>query len=207
MGKIKVKNEKMFKNKIQMVIYILLFIIIISLFIYLGNLDYDKDAAEDNTKIAKEVKLDDKNNVFKYVNHSEAYNIVSGNNGILLFGHSNNKWLPYYAKIVNEVAKEVGIDTVYYYDFLEDREANNGTYEAIVSKLANYVTYNDLSEADMYSPTLVMVVGNEIIYYDDQTAVMKGNISPEKYWNDFAIGMKKSELTVVFNKYIEGSGK
>ena len=207
MGKIKVKNEKMFKNKIQMVIYILLFIIIISLFIYLGNLDYDKDSVEDNTKIANEVKLDDKNNVFKYVNHSEAYNVISGNTGIVLFGHKNSKWLPYYANIVNDVAKEVGINTIYYYDFLEDRDANNGTYEAIVNKLANYVTYNDLSEGDMYSPTLVVVKDNEIIYYDDQTSVIKGNITPDDYWSDLNIGLKKSELTVVFNEYIESSGK
>lgn len=206
MGKIAVKNEKMFKSRKQMVIYLLAFIIIISLFIYLGNKDYNKDV-DDNVKFAQEFSIEDKDNVFKYTNHSQVYNIVSGNTGIVLMGHKNNIWLPYYANIVNDVAKEVGIDTIYYYDFLDDRNENNGTYEAIVNKLADYVTYNDVSKADLYSPTLVVVVGDEIIYYDDETAVMKGSISPDKYWNLFNVGMKKNELTVVFNEYIEGSDK
>ena len=206
MGKIKVKNEKMFKNKAQMIIYLLAFIVILALFIYLGNKDYNQNV-DDNVRLANELKIDDKDNVFKYANHSDAYNVISGNTGIVLFGHQQNKWLPYYANIVNDVAKEVGINTIYYYDFYEDREANNGTYEAIVNKLASYVTYDDLSKGNIYSPTLVVVVGDEIIYYDDQTAVIKGNISPDSYWSDLNVGLKKSELTVVFNEYIESSGK
>ena len=206
MGKIAIKNEKLFKSKTQMVIYTLLFVVIISLFIYLGNKDYTQDV-DDNIKFAQEFNIDDKDNVFKYTNHSQVYNIVNGNTGIVLMGHKNNIWLPYYAEIVNKVAKEVGIDTIYYYDFLDDRNDNNGTYEAIVNKLASYVTYNDVSEAELYSPTLIVVVGDEIIFYDDETALMKGNVSPEQYWNSFNTGLKKSELLVVFNEYIESSGK
>ena len=43
MEKIYLKNEKLFKSKWQMLIYIIIFIILIWAFIYLGTLDYNDD--------------------------------------------------------------------------------------------------------------------------------------------------------------------
>ena len=51
MEKINVKNEKLFKNKWQMIIYCILFIILIGAFIYLGTLDYD-ESLPDNEQFA-----------------------------------------------------------------------------------------------------------------------------------------------------------
>ena len=51
MEKIYIKNEKLFKNKWQMLIYCLLFIALIGAFIYLGTLYYD-DTLPDNEEFA-----------------------------------------------------------------------------------------------------------------------------------------------------------
>ena len=201
MKKIYVKNEKLFKNKWQMIIYCILFVALIGAFIYLGTLDYD-NTLPDNEQFAQDFSLVSEENVFEYINATTALMVASGTKGIVLFG-TTNEWVNYYANIVNKVAKEVGIDTIYYYDFLENRQDNNGTYEAIVEKLSPYVTYNDYGNAEIYAPTLLVVGGDEVIFFDTETTFINGNIAPSEYWNSFNESAKMQELRNVFTEYLE----
>lgn len=201
MKKIYVKNEKLFKNKWQMFIYCILFVILIGAFIYLGTLDYD-DSLPDNEQFAADFSLVSEDNVFEYINASKALMIANGSKGIVLFG-TKNEWVNYYAYIINEVAKEVGIDTIYYYDFIENRQENNGTYEAIVEKLSDYVTYNDYGVAEIYAPTLLVVSDDEILLFDTETSFIRGDVSPSEYWNSYNEMVKIEELRAIFLKYLE----
>ena len=202
MAKIYIKNKKIFKNKYQMVAYICIFTFLIYLFIYFGTKDYSSDVA-DNIRFSQEYSLVSEENVFTYGIASDVFMIANGKKGIVLFGNSSNEWVNYYAKILNEVAKEVGIKKIVYYDFFEDRNQNNGTYETIVNLLGNYVNYNDKGKADIYSPTLLVVCNDEILYYDDETSFVSGKVKPVDYWSDYQIGLKKNELRAVFANYLE----
>ena len=202
MTKIYVKNEKLFKNKFQMVIYIIIFIALIGSFIYLGSIDYDK-SLPDNEEFAKEFSLVSEDNVFKYATSSDALMIAGGTKGIVLFGTSNNEWVNYYANIVNKVAKQVGIEEIYYYDFVKNRQDNNGTYEAIVEKLEDYVTYNDYGVAEIYAPSLLVISGDEVLLFDTETSFVRGSVAPSEYWNSFNEEQKMQELSEVFKEYLE----
>ncbi|MBE6140007.1 MAG: hypothetical protein E7172_00475 [Firmicutes bacterium] len=202
MAKIEIKNEKLFKNKIQMIIYIVIFSILFYLFIYLGSKDYSINV-KDNVRFAQEFNQVSTDNVFKYVNASDVYMITSGKDGIVLFGKNNNDWVNYYAKIINEVAKEVGIKEIFYYDFYDDRNQNNGTYETIVNQLNKYVKYNDLNRAEIYAPTLLIIKNKKVLYFDDETSFINGLNEPKTYWNEYKLGLKKNELKTVFEKYLE----
>ena len=201
MKKINVKNEKLFKNKWQMIIYCILFIILIGAFIYLGTLDYD-ESLPDNEQFAEDFSLVSEDNVFKYVNATDALMVANGTKGIVLFG-TQNEWVNYYANIVNKVAKEVGIDTIYYYDFVSNRQDNNGTYETIVERLSDYVTYNDYGTPEIYAPSLLVVSGDEVLLFDTETAFVRGDIAPSEYWNSFNESAKIQELRNVFTEYLE----
>lgn len=194
----------MFKNNIQMVVYIIIFIILICLFIYFGKIDY-KNEIPDNIKFSTEYNLVGTDNVFKYVNAADVNMIASGKKGIVLFGNPSSKWVNSYASIVNDVAKEVGIKEIFYYDFFSDRDENNGTYETIVNSLGNYITYTDISAADLYAPTLLVVANDKILYFDSETSFITGTTSPKDYWNEFNTGLKKNTLKEVFTKYMNGS--
>lgn len=201
MKKIYVKNEKLFKNTWQMVIYVVIFFLLIGCFIYLGTINYDK-TLPDNLEFAQEFSLVGDDNVFTYANANDALLVANGTKGIVLFG-TDNEWVNYYASIVNRVAKEVGIDKIYYYDFIEDRRNNNGTYEAILEKLNSYVIYNDNNIPELYAPSLLVVSGDEVILFDFETAFRSGNINPSEYWNKFNQEQKEKELRNAFLKYIE----
>lgn len=202
MAKIKIKNEKIFKNKIQMVLYLILFAIILYLFIYIGKKDFSIQIP-DNERFAQEYNLVSIDNIFKYVNITDVHMIANGKKGIVLFGNKSNEWTEYYANIVNKVAKEVGVPYIYYYDFYEDRKQNNGTYEATLNLLSKYVTYNDLGVANIYAPTLLVVSNDEVIYFDSETSITKGKTNPSAYWTEYNKGIKEQELRTVFTAYME----
>lgn len=201
MDKIYVKNKHLFKNKLQMVLYLIIFCVIIYLFIYLAAKDYKNDIPS-NERFASNFSMVSTDNVFKYVNASDARMVAKGKKGIVLFG-TKNEWVNYYAYIVNKVAKEVGIDEVYYYDFVTNRKDNNGTYQDIVKTLSNYVTYNDRGVANIYAPTLLVVCKDQIIYFDSETSFVEGEVTPSSYWNGFMEGKKEQELKTVFKEYLE----
>ena len=200
MEKIYIKNEKLFKNKTQMVIYIILFCLLIYGFIYFGKKDY-KVKVSDNERFASEFSLVSKDNVFKYVNATDARMVAKGAKGIVLFG-TKNEWVNYYAYMVNKIAKEVGIEEIYYYDFIKNRKDNNGTYEDIVKTLSNYVTYNDKGVAEIYAPSLLVVSNDKVILFDSETSFVKGDILPNAYWNSEKIAEKENQIREAFIKYL-----
>lgn len=201
MNEIKIKNQHIFKNKVQMVIYLILFAFLLYMFIFLGGLNYETKI-QDNERFAEEFNLVPEDNVFKYINSQDAKMLITGQDGIILIGHKTD-WVNYYAKMVNEVAKDLNISTINYYDILDDRNNDNGTYETIVNYLDGYITYNDLGEGNLYAPTLIIKKNNRIIYFDDETSMVKGKMLPSTYWTEFQINMKKNELETALRKYLE----
>lgn len=200
MEKIYIKNKSLFKSKTQMIIYIILFCLLIYGFIYLGKKDY-KVEVNDNERFASEFSLVSKDNVFKYVNATDARMVAKGAKGIVLFG-TQNEWVNYYAYMVNKVAKEVGVKEIYYYDFTKNRKDNNGTYEDIVKTLSNYVTYNDKGVAEIYAPTLLVVSNDEVLLFDNETSFVNGEITPSTYWNSTKEDAKENEIREAFIKYL-----
>ena len=198
MEKIYIKNKKMFKSKTQMVIYIIIFCLLIYAFIYLGKKEY-KVELPDNEKFSSMFSMVSTDNVFKRVNATEARMVSRGAKGIVLFG-TKNEWVDYYAYIVNKIAKEVGVEEIYYYDFTKNRKDNNGTYEDIVENLSNYVTYNDKGVAEIYAPSLLVVSKDEVLLFDSDTSFIKGKTTPSIYWNSFTQGEKEQELRAVFTE-------
>ena len=200
---IKIKNYKIFKNKFQMIIYCILFITFIVLFIIIGKTNFVEEK-KDDFKFNKEFPMVEKDNVFKYINAVEANDIVKNGQGIILFGHSNNKWVEYYANLVNKVAKNTGIKKIYYYDILDDRKNNNATYEDMISKLDKYVYTNDLGKKEIYSPTLLIMNKGKVILFDTDTNFIQGKITPKEYYGEYKFNIKYNELVTIFEEYLKG---
>lgn len=191
-------------SKTQKLISFILFIILLIAFIIVGNREY-KRAEEDEHKVfSQEYKEVPHDNVFVYANSSKIYNILQKKEDAIIFlGFKQNDFTGYYAKIINEVAKEVGIKEILYYDFYNDRVNNNGTYESIVLKLESYLFKNDLGKMDLIAPSIIVIKNENIIYYDDETAYIKGNNTPKDYWTVYNVGLKKATLTYIFNEFME----
>lgn len=191
-----------FKSIKQMITTIILFCIFMMGFIYYGSKDYTKNEVTDSEKFVSEHKEVVGDNVFSYINSSDAYTYVKQDDVLLLFGIRNSNWVGYYANILNEVAKEVGINKIYYYDITDDRKDANATYESIVQYLKDYATHLDDGKVNLYGPTLLIKKDGIITYFDDETSLIKGNFTAEEYWNNYQINLKKATLKVALQDYL-----
>ena len=191
-----------FKSYTQMVVSIILFILFIIGFIYIGTIDFKKDEITDNQRFKEEHQIVSENNVYTYVNATQVYDYLKGNNAIILFGIKNSKWVSYYADILNNVAINLGIDKIYYYDITDDRIEENATYQSIVNYLSNNLTYLDDGTLNIYAATLIIKKNNKIIYFDDETALIKGNIKPDDYWDEIQKYITSENIKLALNEYL-----
>ncbi len=198
------KKTKLFKNKLQMIIYITTFIICVILFIIIGQTDFHKEELNDNQKISSLYNMVPSDNLYVFSNASDVLNIINGNSsGIILMGFPQNEWTNYYANILNKAAMELKVDKIYYYDFYKDRDESNGTYEMIVNKLKVYVQVDDEGTKDIHAPTVLMVKNGEVIAYFDDTSTMKGEVKPEDYYNEYQTTLTYEMFKTAINEYMK----
>lgn len=189
-------------KKVKLILQGILFVLIIVGFIYIGTRDFSEKVVVDNERFDADYTNVSKDNVFKYVNAVEVYAALKGN-AIIFMGYPSNVWSGYYANILNEAAKDSGITEILYYDFYEDRENRNGTYQSIVLSLSNYLVTLDDGTEEIYAPTLVIVKNGRIMTFDNETAFTKGNITPEVYWDEYQSGIKYNKFKTMFQEYLE----
>lgn len=189
-------------KKVKKILQGLLFILIIIAFIYVGTKDFDTEVVIDNERFDQDYTNVSKDNVFKYVNAVEVYSTLN-DNAIIFMGYPTNKWSGYYANILNEAAKASGIEEILYYDFYDDRENGNATYQSIVLSLTNYLLTLDDGSQEIYAPTLIIIKDGNIIGFDQETAFTKGNIDPEEYWDELRTGLKYNTFQTMFKEYLE----
>ena len=193
------KNKKMLKK----IISLLLFVIMIYLFVYLGTKNYTEEVA-DNIKFANEYKNISKNNVFSYAKGNEVLEILNKKSGIIFMSFSDNKWSNYYAELLNEVVIAHDIKKEYNYDFKADREIKNNTYLKIVEKLKDYLYVTDTDTNNLYAPSILIVKNGNIIYYDDEVSRIKGSITPDEYFTDYKKNLFMASISNVLSDYNEG---
>ena len=190
-------------KKIKSVLQGFLFVVIIFAFIFVGTRDFSTKVIVDSDKFDSEYSNVDKDNVFVYATAPEVYTKFKNGSAIIFMGFPSNIWSGYYANIINQAAKETGIKEVLYYDFKEDRDQKNATYQSIVLRLANYAPILDTGVQNIYAPTLVVIKNGVILAYDNETAIMNSNISPELYWNEYNQGIKLNKFKTMFQNYLK----
>ena len=180
----KKENKKLFKNTTQMIIYIILYIICIGLFIYVGKIDYSKNKVDESVKFSSLYNLVPENNLYVFSNHNDVIDILNGRSGVILFSFPSNKYANKYAYLLNKACLYSGVDKIYYYDFLKDRDESNGTYETIVNKLDGYVRETDEGIKDLYAPSILIVKKGKIIKYLDSLTFLNSYNNIDEYFEE-----------------------
>ena len=147
----------------------------------------------------KEVNSD---NVFIYLNAQDTLNYIKNDNVIILFGYKNSSFVGYYANILNDVAKKVGIEKTYYYDITEDRKNKNGSYESIVEYLKDYVITFDDGSKNIYAPSFFIKINGVVSLYDDEDAFIKGYSNAGDYFDNYRTNLKKITLQKALEDYL-----
>lgn len=160
----------------------------------------------DAQKFAKEYTEVGEDNVFVYRTKEEVIKLMKYGTGVVYLGFPECPWCQTYAKYLNEVAKEVGVDKIYYYDILEDRTNNTEFYKEVVSILGDNLEHDDEGNSRIFVPNVSFHVGGKIIGNDLETAKdTKGFESPSDYWTEEEVTELKNTLTTYMEEVYTSS--
>jgi len=183
---------------------LLIFVILIAGFIYLGKKDYKIDKKKQVINHKTSTVLLDGKSVFTEVNHSKLLSEITEKNANLIFYAcvENNKLCALYGNLINEIASNYSISEIYYYDFEKDRKNNNATYQRIITKLSDYLLTDDTGRQNLYSPTLVFIKNGEVYAFDDTLSMYRGNATAKDYYSDEVESERREYLINAFEGYI-----
>lgn len=152
----------------------------IGLYFVINNKD---NKNTDNIKFANEYTEVGEDNVFVYKDIDEIINILKYGTGVVYLGFPECPWCQAYVKYLNETAKEVGIEKIYYFNILEDRKNNTEKYQEIVSILGDNLQRDEEGNLRVFVPNVSFVVKGEIVGNDNETSLdTKGFDKPSDYW-------------------------
>lgn len=186
------------KKKIYIISSILLVIVIgvILFFIFQSNDE------QDNIKFAKEYNIST-NNVFVYKDINEIIKVMEHGTGIIYLGFPECPWCKAYVKYLNEVAIDVGIDEIYYYNILEDRKNNTDNYQKLVTLLGDNLQYDKEGNHRIYVPNVSFHIDGEVIGNDYETSLDTHELSdPQEYWTPNEVEELKETLTEYMQKVL-----
>lgn len=158
-------------------------------------------------RFAAEYSTVDKDNPFIYKTASEAADIIEHGTGVVYLGFASCPWCQTYAGYLNDVAKDVGLDTIYYVDIKSDRDNNTDAYQKLVSLLSSNLQYDDEGHRYIYVPDVVFVIDGRVVANDlESSKDTAGQSEPANYWTDARVEALKSRLKNYMQQVIDASG-
>lgn len=182
-------------KKIKYIVLGVLLLLIASLVVYFVFIK--KDNNTDNIKFSKEYTSVSKDNVFVYRSKEEIINILEHGIGIVYLGYPECPWCMAYVPLLNEIAKNEGIEKIYYYNIREDRKNNTEFYQKVVSILNDYLNYDEEGKKRIFVPNVTFVKEGKIIFNDNETSLISEG-TPSEYWTE----EKKTLFNEKFRKNI-----
>ena len=88
-----------------------------------------------------------------------------------------------YVPLLNEIAKNEGIEKIYYYNIREDRKNNTEFYQKVVSILNDYLNYDEEGKKRIFVPNVTFVKEGKIIFNDNETSLISEG-TPSEYWTE-----------------------
>lgn len=138
-------------------------------------------------------------NIFVYKTEDEIINILESGSGIVYLGFPECPWCQTYTVYLNEVAKENGIEKIYYLNIKEMRSNNTENYQKIVKLLDSILEKDENGNKKVYVPQVVFVKKGEIMAGDNETSMIS-NGTPSDYWNSDKIANFKQKISGYIQK-------
>ena len=188
------------KNKGLIIGLVAIIVILIGVVVFLLVRDNNEENVEttptDAEKFAKEYPSMPDDNVFTYATVDEIIDVLDGGSGIVYLGFPECQWCEAYVPYLNEVAKDVGISEILYYNIREDRSNNSENYQRIVELLDGYLQNDEDGNPRIYVPAVIFVNNGTMVGFDDETSLDTGGFTnPDDYWTEEEVNDLKSRLT------------
>lgn len=163
----------------------------------------EPESVSDSVKFSKEYIEVGEENIFEYKSTDEIVKILEGGTGVVYLGFPECPWCQRYVVYLNEVAKESGVENIYYTNILQDRKNHTEGYQKLVSMLDGYLLNDNEGNPRIFVPDITLVQNGEIVGHDNETAVVtEEDGTPEEYWTEQKVENLKSKLKQMLEKVV-----
>lgn len=156
------------------------------------------ETTKDNYKFSVEYTKVPMDNVFVYKTEEEIINFLETGTGIVYLGFPECPWCQSYVVYLNEVAKDSGIEKIYYLNVKDIRTNNTENYQKIVSLLSDILPNDENGNKKVYVPQVVFVKKGNIVAGDNETSMISEG-TPLEYWTSENIANLKQKLVGYIN--------
>lgn len=154
-----------------------------------------EEGTSDAKKFAEEYKQVGEDNVFVYREVDDIIKIMEHGTGIVYLGYPECPWCQAYVKYLNEVAKEEGVEKIYYCNTKKVKETDMEKYQKLVSLLSGHLQYNDEGNEWIYVPNVSFHVNGKIVGNDYESSKDTHNLKdPKEYWTEEEVKDLKTRL-------------
>jgi len=188
-------------KKILKYIISVIIIALVALGVYIFITRDNKDIESDAVRFKEEYKDVANDNIFVYKSAEDIINILEGGTGIIYFGFSSCPWCQAYVPMLNDLAREKGIETIYYLDIKDIRNENTSEYQKIVELTKDFLPLNDEGKERIYVPDVFFVKEGIILGHNNETSLISGGTTPEEYWTVERKEALKTTLTELIMQY------
>ena len=189
-----IKNNK--KKLIIMGVVLVALVIALAVIMIFENKNKNNDAY----KFKEEYPEVSEENVFVYRDLDEIIKILENGTGIVYLGFPECKWCQAYVVMLDEVAREEGLEKIYYFNILEDRKNNTEQYQKVVKLLGDNLLFDEEGNHRVYVPDVTAVLKGEIIGHDNESSVVDGKETPEQYWTEEKATKLKQRLKTMIDQ-------
>lgn len=155
----------------------------------------------DAVRFANEYSTVAKDNPFVYRSGDEIVDILEKGTGVVFLGFPSCAWCQQYVGYLSEIAKEKGLDKIYYYNIEKDRADNTELYQKLVSILSSHLQYDDEGQRRIFVPNVTFVIDGQIIGNDlESSKYTAGESDPAAYWTEGRVNDLKSRLGSLFQQ-------
>lgn len=156
------------------------------------------ETTKDNYKFSVEYTRVPMDNVFVYKTEEEIINFLETGTGIVYLGFPECPWCQSYVVYLNEVAKDSGIEKIYYLNVKDIRTNNTENYQKIVSLLSDILPNDENGNKKVYVPQVVFVKKGNVVAGDNETSMISDG-TPLEYWTSENIANLKQKLVGYIN--------
>lgn len=191
------------KKRILIIALGLIVAIGIGLGIFFGVKAYKEAHMTDAEKFAKEYKEVSEDNVFVYKDIDEIIEIMEEGTGVIYLGYPESEWCQAYVKYLDETAKEMEIEEVYYFNIKEEQENNTKKYKKIVELLDARLQEDEDGNKDLFVPNVSFHAEGKLVGNNCETSLDKNKLEDlEEYWTKEEVKDLKASLTKYMNRVI-----
>lgn len=141
-----------------------------------------------------------KDHIYETIDADEARELLHEGTGVLFLGFPACPWCQTLSPYLDEVAKEVGIDKISYFDIRQDRTDNTGVYQDVVDTLEPFLDKDEDGNPRVYVPHIVVMKGGEVVGNYRIDLPDEQGLTPETYWNEETIQKAKEQLKAELEK-------